>query len=643
MLPTDYQQFIATSRYARFIDKEHRRETWEETVKRYFDFISAHLAENSGYNLRTEDREALEKAVRNLEIMPSMRALMTAGPALKRDNTAGYNCAYLPIDSPRSFDELFYILMCGAGVGYSVERQYINELPIVSEHFEQSTSVLVVEDSKAGWARAFRELVALLYIGQVPTWDVSKVRPAGSRLKTFGGRASGSGPLVDLFKYTVSLFKSASGRKLTSLECHDLCCKIASVVVVGGVRRSAMISLSNLSDPRMRDCKTGQWYTNNPDRAFANNSVAYTEKPDMGIFIEEWKSLYDSKSGERGIFYRNAATKQAAANGRRQTEDIEFGTNPCCEIILRPFQFCNLTEVVVRAGDTIEAIERKIKLAAMLGTFQSTLTNFKYLRKIWKENTEEERLLGVSLTGIMDHPVLSGKGGPDFDLPTILTRLKNAAVDTNKTYANLLGIPQSTAVTCVKPSGTVSQLVNSASGIHPRYSRFYIRRVRGDVKDPLTQFLRDKGVPCEPCAYKPESTVVFSFPVKSDPETKVFRDTYSATKMLDLWLDYQVYWCEHKPSVTISVKEHEWMETGAWVYKNFDRLSGVSFLPYDGGSYTQAPYEEITEAEYQELESKFPKDIDWTGLSEYEKEDTTVASQTLACSGEVCELVDIGK
>jgi ribonucleoside-triphosphate reductase len=641
MLLTDYQTFIHVSRYSRYLDKEHRREIWPETVKRYFDFLTQHLAENSGYNLRTELREELEQAVLNLEIMPSMRALMTAGKALARDNVCGYNCAYLPINSPRSFDELFYILLCGTGVGYSVERQYINELPTVSEHFEPSTTIITVDDSKAGWARAFKELIAMLYVGQIPAWDASGLRPAGARLKTFGGRASGPGPLIDLFKYTVALFRGASGRQLTSIECHDLCCKIASVVVVGGVRRSAMISLSNLSDQRMRDAKTGSWFNTHPDRAFSNNSVAYTEKPDMATFIQEWKSLYDSHSGERGIFYRNAARSTAARNGRRITEDIDFGTNPCCEIILRPFQFCNLSEVVVRAPDTIDDVKRKVRLATILGTFQSTLTNFKYLRKIWKDNTEEERLLGVSLTGIMDHPILSGKGGPEQDLPTILRRLKDVAIAENKSLAADLGINQSVAITCVKPSGTVSQLVNSSSGIHPRHSRYYIRRVRGDTKDPLTAFLRSSGVPVEECAYKPESTVVFSFPVKSDPKTKVFRDTYSALQSLNLWLLYQTYWCEHKPSVTISVKEHEWMAVGAWVYENFDKISGISFLPYDGGSYTQAPYEEITEDQYNDLASRMPKEIEWSRLSEYETEDSTVSSQTLACTGEVCEIVDI--
>lgn len=882
-LPTDYQSFIAVSRYARYLDTEKRRETWDETVTRYFDFMQDHLLEAHNYTLEPSLKTALTDAVLSLEIMPSMRALMTAGPALKRDNTCAYNCSYLPINSPRSFDELFYILLCGTGVGYSVERQYIADLPAVSEHFEKSTSVLVVDDSKAGWARAFKELVALLYTGQVPSWDVSKVRPAGARLKTFGGRASGPGPLVDLFNYTVGLFKAAAGRKLNSLECHDLCCKIASVVVVGGVRRSAMISLSNLSDQRMRDAKSGSWYVGSPDRAFANNSVAYTEKPDMGTFMKEWESLYSSKSGERGMFYRNAAVAQATKNGRR--ESAEFGVNPCLhpdtevqtiygaikikditkptkvytmdalgrlsirnasaawiskkdaetvvvkyssgkslvctpdhpiyveskgytearnlkkgdrlvhlvrnrrgaaysgvkltsqgkraytmehrlvwesvfgeipkyhdihhkdgdtynnsidnleclhhddhatitaleqpnnhqvwgpdgrytspptsrkgkktivpvpdqlksnlhqyatvlevspgpttdvydltvegthnfianfivvhncgEIILRPFQFCNLTEVVVRANDTPESLARKVRLATILGTFQSTLTNFKYLRKVWKDNTEQERLLGVSLTGTMDHKVLSGKGDcGDVNLPTLLTNLKNVAVVTNEEFAMYLGINQSVAVTTQKPSGTVSQLVNSASGFHPRYAKYYIRRVRGDNKDPLTQFMKNKGVPCEPCNYSAENTSVFSFPIKADEGTKVFRETYSAIEQLELWKIYKTYWAEHNISVTIQVKEPEWMEVGAWVYKHFNDIVGVSFLPYDTGSYTQAPYEEIDEATYKALDNAMPKDIQWDQLAEFEAEDTTVAAQNYACSGDVCEVVDIGK
>ena len=641
MLPTDYQTFIALSRYARWLPEQNRRETWNETVKRYFDFMEQHLEENNNYKLKKSLRVELESAVLALEVLPSMRCLATAGPALDRCNVSGFNCSYLPIESPRCFDELFYILLCGTGVGYSVERQYVGQLPTVNEHFEQSKTVIEVDDSKAGWARALRELIALLYIGQIPSWDVSKVRPAGSRLKTFGGRASGPGPLVDLFQYTVNLFKSAYGRKLTSLECHDLCCKIASAVVVGGVRRSAMISLSNLSDQRMRDAKTGAWYTSHPDRAYANNSVCYTEKPDMGTFLSEWKSLYDSHSGERGIFNRVASKNQAGFNGRRDT-DFDFGTNPCSEIILRPYQFCNLTEVVVRSEDTVDSLKRKVRLAAILGTLQSTLTNFKYLRKVWKRNTEEERLLGVSLTGICDNSLTFSSSGQQGTLTSLLTNLKNEVIRVNKEFADALDIPQSAATTCVKPSGTVSQLVNAASGIHTRYSQTYIRRVRADNKDPLTEFLKAQGVPSEPCAYKPESTTIFSFPIKG-PKDGLTRNDLDAIKQLELWRIYQSYWCEHKPSVTISVNEHEWMDVGAWVFTNFDKVSGISFLPYDGGSYIQAPYEEVSEERFQELETAFPKTISWEKLSEYEKEDGTTSSQEFACTGGVCELVDLEK
>jgi ribonucleoside-triphosphate reductase len=645
-----YETFIFKSRYSRWIEAEKRREEFPETVKRYFDFMEAHLKEQCNYKLKKSLRSDLEAAVLRLDIVPSMRALATAGPALDRCNVAGFNCSYLPIDSPRSFDELFYILLCGTGVGYSVERQYIAELPSINEHFEKSQTVVHVEDSKAGWARGLRELIACLYVGQIPSWDVSKVRPAGARLKTFGGRASGPGPLVDLFNFTVNLFKTAAGRKLNSLECHDLCCKIAAAVVVGGVRRSAMISLSNLSDIRMRDAKTGNWSNINADRAFANNSVVYTEKPDMGVFLQEWKSLYESHSGERGIFNRIASQKQAAANGRRNST-YEFGTNPCSEIILRPYQFCNLTEVVVRGEDTVDTLRHKIRLATILGTFQSTLTNFKYLRKIWTKNTEEERLLGVSLTGICDNAFMSNSIVNPYDgqhveegrLKRTLEHLKNVAIETNKQFADDLDIPQSAAITCVKPSGTVSQLVNSASGIHPRHAPYYIRRVRGDSKDPLSSFLKDQGVPVEPCAYKPESTVIFSFPVGTDNPSGVYRNSRTALEQLELWLIYQEHWCEHKPSITVYVKEDEWLEVGAWVYKNFDKVSGISFLPFDGGAYTQAPYEEITIVEYEKLLAAMPASIDWARLKDYEKEDGTIASQEFACVGEICEIVDINK
>ena len=561
---------------------------------------------------------------------------MTAGPALARDNTAGYNCSYLPVDDPKSFDEAMFILLCGTGVGFSVERQYITKLPEVPDRLFNSDTTVVVKDSKEGWAKAFRQVLSLLWAGEVPKWDVSKVRPAGARLKTFGGRASGPAPLVDLFNFAVDTFKKAQGRKLTSLECHDLMCKIGQVVVVGGVRRSAMISLSNLSDDRMRHAKSGQWWENEGQRGLANNSVAYTEKPEMGQFMKEWQSLYDSKSGERGIFNREASQKQAAKNGRRD-DNYEFGTNPCSEIILRPYQFCNLTEVVVREHDTIEDLERKVKLATILGTIQSKYTNFPYLRKVWQKNTEEERLLGVSLTGIMDNPLMTSKNA---GLEKTLEHLRQVAVDTNGYWSNALDIPPSAAITCVKPSGTVSQLVDSASGIHARHSDYYVRTVRGDNKDPLTQFMKDQGIPAEPCVMKPDTTTVFSFPVSS-PAGCVTRNDMSAVEQLETWLTYQRHWCEHKPSVTITVREEEWMEVGAFVYKYFDEMSGVSFLPHSDHTYQQAPYQECTAQEYAELEAKVPTSVDWNALTLYELEDTTSGSQTMACSSGSCEIVDI--
>ena len=640
-LPTDYQNFIALSRYARWKEDEQRRETWTETVDRYVDYISNHVKKKHDYEISNSLKYELEEALAGLSVMPSMRALMTAGPALDRCHVAGYNCAYIPVDSPRAFDETMYVLMCGTGVGFSVERENVDKLPIVNEHFEKSDTIIKVADSRPGWARALREMIAMLYAGQIPQWDVSEVRPAGARLKTFGGRASGPKPLEELFDFCIAKFTQAKNRRLYPLECHDIMCKIGEVVVVGGVRRSALISLSNLGDTQMRHAKSGQWWDNEGQRALANNSVAYKSKPDMDTFMREWLALYESKSGERGIFNRQSAVNQAAKNGRRDI-NYEFGCNPCSEIILRPYQFCNLTEVVVRETDTEESLIRKVKLATILGTFQSTLTEFKYLRKIWKDNTEEERLLGVSLTGIMDNALTSGKS-PRIgkNIEGLLTRLRDVAVKTNKDVASKLGIPQSTAVTTVKPSGTVSQLVDSASGIHARHNEHYIRTVRGDNKDPLTKFMMAQGIPHEPDVMKPDSTTVFSFPMKP-PSSAVCRKDMSAIEQLDIWLMYQKHWCEHKPSVTISVKEDEWLEVGSWVYNNFDDVSGISFLPFSEHTYKQAPYQDCDKKEYEDTLSIMPKNIDWTKLSDYEKEDTTKSAQTFACSGDSCEIVDIG-
>jgi ribonucleoside-triphosphate reductase len=639
-LPSDYQKFIHTSRYARWIEKEKRRETWGETVKRYFDFFETQLKENNNYIVSKELREELEEAVLNLEIMPSMRALMTAGEALRRDNTAGYNCSYVAVNRVRAFDEILYILMCGTGVGFSVERQYVEKLPTIAENFSVSDTTINVEDSKAGWAKAYKELVSLLIGGQIPKWDISKIRLAGARLKTFGGRASGPRPLEDLFKFTVDTFKRAAGRKLTSIECHDIICKIAEIVVVGGVRRSALISLSNLTDERMRDAKSGAWWNENPQRALANNSVAYKEKPEIGVFMDEWVALYKSKSGERGIFNRDACRRTVSKLGDRRDSTYEFGTNPCSEIILRDRQFCNLTEVVVRPDDTIESLNRKVRLASILGTWQASLTHFPYLSSEWKKNCQEEALLGVSLTGIMDNVITQGTIQLDKnELSETLINLKQVAIDTNKEWAAKIGINPAAAITCIKPSGTVSQLTDAASGIHARHNEYYIRTVRADRKDPLCQMMIDMGFPAEPCVMKPDHTMVFSFPMKA--EGSVTRNDLSAIQHLELWLTYQRHWCEHKPSITITVKEHEWMEVGAFVYRHFDEISGISFLPHSDHSYRQAPYQDCSKEEYLTAHEKMPKNVDWTLLSQYEKEDKTVGTQTFACSGDKCELVDL--
>lgn len=634
-----YENFIAMSRYARWIPEKNRRETWGETVDRFIAYITKHLKENHGYEPSASLVIEMRDAIFNRNVMPSMRGIMTAGPALDRDNIAGYNCSFLPVDSVRSFDEAMYILMCGTGVGFSVESVYVDKLPVVNEHFEKSDTVIVVEDSKAGWARALRELLALLWQGQVPTWDVSQVRPAGARLKTFGGRASGPEPLVNLFEFCVTTLKHAAGRKLKSIEAHDIMCKIGEVVVVGGVRRSALISLSDLRDSDMAKAKSGAWWEATGHRALANNSVAYMDRPSMSDFITEWKNLYDSKSGERGIYNVKAAQTQAAKYGRRDAS-IRYGTNPCSEIILRPYQFCNLSEVVVRPEDTEETLKRKVELATILGTWQSTLTNFKYLRKIWKENTEEERLLGVSITGQFGHKMMSGKKGLD-KLESVLNSLRETAVITNFDEAEKIGITHSAAITCVKPSGTVSQLTGVSSGMHPWHNDYYIRTVRGDKKDPLTQFLIEAGVPAEDDFMNPTATKVFSFPVKA-PEGAILRNDLTAIEHLNTWLVYQRAWCEHKPSITVSVKEEEWMEVGAWVWEHFDEVSGISFLPYSDHTYKQAPYQDATKEEYESMLAKMPEKIYWEMLQMYETEDGTSGSQTLACSSDAgCEVVDI--
>ena len=627
-----YNEYICKSRYSRYLDDKGRREHWPETVARYFDFMEKHLKKNHDYTLSSELRNKLQTAVTNLDVVPSMRSIMTAGDALERQNIAGYNCSYLPIDDPKAFDEAMYILLCGTGVGFSVEQKYVNKLPEIPSQLFDSESMVVVKDSKEGWAKALRQLIALLYAGEVPKWDVSAVRPAGTRLKTFGGRASGPEPLVELFKYTVAKFKNATGRKLTSLEAHDLLCKIGEVVVVGGVRRSAMISLSDLSDDRMAHAKAGNWWDGNGQRALANNSAVYDVKPDVGQFMREWSSIYESHSGERGIFNRYASELQAGKNGRRKLSQ-EWGTNPCSEIILRPYQFCNLSSVIVRSDDTVDRLRDKVAMATILGTFQSTMTHFPYLRKVWQTNTEEERLLGVSMTGILDNALLNNPD--DKKLPDLLEGLKSVAVATNAEFADAIGINRSVAITAIKPEGTVSQLTSTASGIHPQHSQYFIRRVRSDNKDPLTDFLKSQGFPSEPCVMKPESTTVFSFPMAVKTGA-VFREDLDAITHLRLWLLYQRHYCEHKPSVTISVQEHEWPKVGAWVWENFDEITGVSFLPMDGGTYRQAPYETIDISVYNMLKAQMPETIDWDKF--IENTDNVEGAQTLACTAGGCEI-----
>ena len=647
-LPTEYQQFIHLSRYARWDYDKKRRETWEETVSRYFDFFTEWLEEKHEYKLDNGKRIELEEAVLNLNVMPSMRCLMTAGEALRKENVAGYNCSYIKVDSIRSFDEILYVLMNGTGVGFSVEEEYVNKLPPIPEEFYDTDTVIGVADSKLGWARAFKELVSLLYNGHVPKWDVSKVRAAGEPLKTFGGRASGPGPLVDLFKFTVNLFRLATGRKLKPIECHDIVCKIAEIVVVGGVRRSALISLSDLNDREMRFAKHGEWNTLNIQRSLANNSVNYKEKPDTGTFMREWLSLYDSKSGERGIYSSMSAQRHTETlnTGEKDTDGnyvirrdprFDFGTNPCSEIILRSREFCNLSEVVVRPDDTIDTLQNKIRIATILGTFQSTLTNFKYLSREWGRNCDDERLLGVSLTGIMDNGITNGTKSKT-KLPETLEQLRQIAVETNKEWATKLGINRAAAITCVKPSGTVSQLVDSASGIHARHSPYYIRTVRADNKDPLCKMMKKQGFPNEPDVTKPNHTTVFSFPMKS-PKGAICRNEMTAWKQLSLWHTYAKNWCEHKPSVTVSVKEDEWVNTAAWVYDNFDDISGISFLPFSDHTYRQAPYQDCSKKEYEEMMKLMPKMVNWKSLADFEKQDYTIASQELACTGpDGCEL-----
>ena len=626
-----YNNYIALSRYARWLPEKNRRESWGESVERYVSFITKHAKLDK--NISNE----ISANIFELNVMPSMRALMTAGPALARDNTAGYNCSFIPVDSPRAFDEAMYILMCGTGLGFSVESQYVSKLPTISEHFEDSSTIIRVGDSKAGWSRAFKELLALLWQGQVPSWDMTAVRPAGARLETFGGRASGPGPLEDLFKFCVDHFKNAAGRKLKTIEAHDIMCKIGEVVVVGGVRRSAMISGSDLGDYSMSKAKSGEWWSTTPHRRLANNSAVYESKPSIGEFLREWSYLYESKSGERGIFNKEGAKKQASSTGRRDGSQISF-TNPCGEIFIRSHQFCNLSEIVIRKEDTLDSLKNKVRIGTIIGTIQSTLTDFKYLRKIWKDNCEDERLLGVSLTGHFGHQVMSGSEGLEL-LAEWLRELRIVAIDTNKEWASKLGVKPSAAITTVKPSGTVSQLTGVSSGMHPWHSEHYIRTIRSDNNDPLTQFMKDIGVPNEPDIMAKTSTTIFSFPVTA-PSGAITRDHVSAIEHLELWKVYKLNWTDHNPSITVNVRDDEWLTVAAWVYENWDDVCGISFLPYDDHVYQQAPYTSCTVEELKALQERMPGHIDWAGLSDYETEDTTKGVQELACVSGSCDIDD---
>lgn len=619
-IDTSMSSYIHLSKYARWKPGESRRETWEETVGRYTGFWKEHL----------DGTEGLYEAILNKEVMPSMRALMTAGKALHIDNIAGYNCSAIAINNPRCFDEIFYLLMCGSGAGFSVERQYINDMPRIAEALHDTDTTIIVKDSKIGWAKALKELIALLYNGDVPKWDTSLIRPAGARLKTFGGRASGPEPLEDLFRYTVRLFKSAMGRKLNSIECHDLVCKIADTVIVGSVRRSACISLSNLTDDRMRRAKTGEWYLTNPQRMLANNSVAYTEKPDLISFLEEFRSLYESKAGERGLINKEALRRKAEKCGREHKGD--YLVNPCGEALLRDTGgLCNLSEVIVRQGDSLEVLKDKVRKATIIGTLQSTLTDFRYLRKVWKDNAEEERLLGVSLTGIMDHEILSGAAGSDV-LIEYLTEMHSVCKETNKIWAEKLGIPESKQLTLVKPSGTVSQLCGTSSGIHPRFAPYYLRRVTQDAKDPLTNHMISQGIP----HVVKDQKVIFSFPIASPADAICAKDI-GAIRQLEIWSIYQEHWCEGNPSQTIYYTDKDFLDVQSWVYTNWDNIGGLSFFPLDDYVYDRElqPYLEISKEEYVRAAANFPT-VDWSSLKE--QEDCTTSSQEYACSGGSCEL-----
>lgn len=631
-----YQQFIHLSRYARWRDDLGRRESWSETVERYVDYMAEKVSRDTDFEVTDVLKEDLRESILNRDVLPSMRALMTAGPALERENIAGYNCSYLAVDHPRSFDEALYILMNGTGVGYSVEQQDVTQLPSIPMRNDEDIVMFTVPDSKRGWAEALKHVLDCLYEGRMPAWDLSQIREAGARLKTFGGRASGPEPLNDLLRFVMRVFYFAQGRKLTPLEAHEIMCKIGEVVVVGGVRRSALICLTDLDDLEMRDAKNGKFWETKPHLSLANISAVYDKKPSRYDFDKEFDALVASGSGERGIFSRYGA-KAAAKEINRKAGPLK-GTNPCGEIVLRNNQFCNLSTVVVRPEDTLEELKEKVVRAAYLGTFQATLTNFDYLRPIWKENTEEERLLGVSLSGLFGHPVLSGRKGMEM-LEEWLFEMRMAAKFANIYLSGLLGINPAAAVTCIKPEGTTSQLVGVSSGSHPWFAEQYIRNVRGDVKDPLSQFLSAVGIPSETDIIS-DQNLVFSFPIAA-PEGALTREDLTAVEHLELWAAYREHWTDHNPSVTINVRDNEWDEVREWVWENFDKITGVSFLPYDDHVYEQAPYVPVSDKEFEDLQAKMPEHIDWSELSFFEATDETNGSQELSCMSGACDIVKI--
>ena len=625
-------EFVYYRSYSRWIEEENRRETWIETVDRYMNF----MRENLDDALSPEEYQEIHDAVLRQEVMPSMRLMWSAGEAAKATNVAAYNCSYIAPTKIEDFAEIMYVSMCGAGVGFSIESQTAQQLPQIKKQTGERLPAHIVHDSKEGWCNALTAGLRTWFTGKDVDFDFSKLRPEGARLKTMGGRSSGPGPLRDLMDFTRRKILARQGRRLSNLDVHDIICKIGDIVVSGGVRRSALISLSDFDDIEMRDAKKGQFYIKDPQRSLANNSTVYNEKPSATQFMEEWLALAKSGTGERGIFNRGGLKHQVPARRWKVLKDDEptWGTNPCGEIILRSKEFCNLTEIVARQEDTEDTLMRKARLATILGTYQSSLTDFPYISKDWKENCDEERLLGVSVTGQWDSQAVRD--------PEVLKKLLAEARRVNKIYAARFGVAPSTAITCVKPSGTVSQLVDASSGMHPRHSEYYIRRIRISATDSLFQMLKDQKVP-----YKPEvgqasgsaNTYVIEFPVKA-PKSAKFRDDVSAITQLEHWKMVKQNYTEHNPSVTISVGDGEWIDVAHWLYGNWDILGGLSFLPREETVYQLAHYEAITKERYDEMKKTFPA-IDFSQIVLYEKDDTTSGAKELACVSGVCEIQEL--